>query len=387
MSHRDSIVAVGNTGERRPPTPSSPVQPWRARRRNGWFVGWLAVAAVVGAAGGWALQAILSPAPDVLTSPDYALVDVREGTVGRALQLNASAEWAAAAVAANQSTGTVTSIALAPGHEAGPGDVVYAVDLRPVVVAAGDVPAFRDLGQGDHGEDVEQLQRLLSDLGYYASEPDGRFRAGTYWAVRAWQRDLGVTLDGVVRRGDVIFVPTLPARLALSPELVVGAPVAGGEPAVQVLPDAPSFTIALPEGQARLISPGMSVEILPGDGDAWPAEVTDVREGAEAGVTASLGGIGGATICGDDCADVPVGDATLLPNLIHVVPEVSGVVVPIAAVVTTADGETAVVLGSGDVRPVTVISSAEGIAVVEGVAVGETVRTPGLIPDGEVADE
>lgn len=337
---------------------------------------------VAGMAGGWGLRTMLAPAADVLESPGYTLVTAEQGTVGQSVRLNASAQWSPETVVANQAAGTITSIELDSGAEVKAGEGVYTVDLRPVVVAEGVVPAFRDLGSGAEGEDVTQLQELLLAAGYELGEADGRFGAVVEWAVRAWQRELGVEPDGVVRRGDIVFVPGLPARLAIDPELAVGSSLGGGEPAVQVLPDRPRFTITLPEGQARLVSPGMAVEIPRDDGEPWRAEITDVRQPAEEGgaPVAVLAGVDGTPVCRGDCDQVPVEREVLLPSLIRVVPERSGVTVPAAALVTTAAGQTAVVLNSGELRPVDIVASASGLSVVEGVEVGEQVRTPGEIP-------
>lgn len=324
---------------------------------------------------------MLAPAPDLLESPEYTLVTAEQGTVGQSLRLNVSAQWSPQRVLANQAVGTVTSLVLDSGAEAEPGDAVYTVDLRPVAVATGAVPAFRDLGFGAEGQDVRQLQQLLRSTGYEVGTPDGRFGTTVDRAVRAWQRDLGVESDGVVRRGDIVFVPDLPTRLALDPELVVGAAVAGGERAVQVLPDTPRFTITLPDNQARMVSPGMAVEIPRDGGEAWLAEVTENRPAEEgASPVATLAGREDAPVCRDECDQVPVGQEVLLPSLIHIVPEESGVTVPAAALVTTASGDTAVVRPSGELQPVEVVASASGLAVVEGVEAGEQVRTPGKIP-------
>lgn len=193
------------------------------------------LALVVGVGGGWALRTLLAPAPEVLESATYTLVTAREGSVGHSLRLNATAEWQAETTLLNQATGIVTSLVWQAGDVADAGAVLYTVDLRPVVVAAGDVPAFRDLHSGARGDDVTQLQELLAATGHFAGAPDGVFGRSTERAVRAWQQDLGLAADGVVRRGDVLFVPSLPARLALEPDLAIGAAVAPGDPAVRVL--------------------------------------------------------------------------------------------------------------------------------------------------------
>lgn len=272
---------------------------------------------LIGFAGGWAAKTLLGGQADVLASPGYTLVEARRGAVGQTLRLNTSVEWSAQFVASNSASGTVTTIDLDAGEVADTGDVLYTVDLRPVVVAVGDVPTFRDLRSDDRGADVEQVQAMLRTLGYSSAPPDGSFGAATAQAVRAWQRDLGVTTDGVVRRGDLVFVPELPARLALAQELAVGSTLAGGEPAVELLVGEPSFTIALADNQAQLVSEGTVVEIQGAGGNLWHAEVASVeRAETEASWTAILRGESDEPICGDDCDAIPVGERTLLPSVV-----------------------------------------------------------------------
>lgn len=339
------------------------------------LVGLAVVLLLVGGAGGWALRTLLAPPADVLAAPAYTLVTAQSGTVGHSLRLNTAAQWSASAQVVNQAAGTVTSHVHRGGSRASAGEVLYTVDLRPVVVAEGAVPAFRDLRLGTRGEDVAQLQRMLRALRYNVGAPSNAFGATLDRAVRVWQRDRAVPVDGVVRRGDVLFVPTLPARLSLHPDFVVGASVTGGEPAVQILPAAPTFTISLQEGQARLVEPGMAVQLSPA-GATWRAEVTEVRSGEPGRFVATLSGVGGAQICGEACEQIPLGDPTLLPSVIWVVPEVSGVTVPAAAVTTNASGQTGVILASGEFRPVRVLASATGMAVVTGLEPGAQVRNP-----------
>ncbi|MGH8827473.1 MAG: peptidoglycan-binding protein [Jiangellaceae bacterium] len=353
-----------------------------ARRSRVWpaLVGWIVGLALGFAAAGWAGGTLMRPPANALETPGYTLVEARVGDVAQSFRLNASALWAARSEIANQASGTVTSVELEDGQSVAPGDILYTVDLRPVVAAVGAVPAFRDMTRGDRGADIAQLQDLLGALGYYDGKSDGRFDSTTQRAVRAWQRDIGVASDGAVRRGDVVFVHELPSRLALDPELVVGATLAGGEATVLVLATEPSFTIALPDGQAQVVRPGMAVELVHGD-EPWLAEIADITSGGADGESiANLSGVEGATICGDGCAAIPLGDPTLIPSVIHVVPETHGVTIPASALVTTAIGDIGVVLASGDLHTVTVIESASGLAVVEGLGAGERVRTPGELP-------
>ncbi|MEV6925813.1 peptidoglycan-binding domain-containing protein [Dactylosporangium sp. NPDC051485] len=352
---------------------------WR-RLRLTWIIG-AAVLTVAGLAGGWALRTLLGPAPAVLDSPSYTLVSASSGTVEQAIRLNASARWSPTATLANGASGIITTITLKAGTAVESGSTLYTVDLRPAVVAAGSVPAFRELHQGDEGADVAQLQRMLTKMGYPNGTADGKFDDAVAGAVRAWQKSRKLTPDGVVRLGDVIFVPQLPARLALDAKVTVGTRLSGGEPAVQVLPDAPQFTIDLPENQARLINAGMAVDI-DGVGSRWQAKVADITSGDQGAKTAHLTAAGADTICASQCASIKTDGVTLLPSRIWLIAPTSGVVVPTVALVTDASGRTGVVLESGVFRPVTVVANGSGSAVVDGIAAGDVVRAPGNLQPG-----
>ncbi|PLR75626.1 spore cortex-lytic enzyme [Bacillus sp. V3-13] len=51
---------------------------------------------------------------------------------------------------------------------------------------------------GAVGEDVIELQSRLQYIGYYNGEIDGVFGWGTYWAVRNFQYEFGLPVDGLV---------------------------------------------------------------------------------------------------------------------------------------------------------------------------------------------
>ncbi|WP_408607134.1 spore cortex-lytic enzyme [Halobacillus mangrovi] len=52
--------------------------------------------------------------------------------------------------------------------------------------------------QGATGDDVIELQSRLQYLGFYNGEIDGVFGWGTYWAVRNFQYEFGLEIDGLV---------------------------------------------------------------------------------------------------------------------------------------------------------------------------------------------
>lgn len=52
--------------------------------------------------------------------------------------------------------------------------------------------------RGATGDDVIELQARLQYIGYYTGKVDGVFGWSTYWAVRNYQHDFGIEVDGLV---------------------------------------------------------------------------------------------------------------------------------------------------------------------------------------------
>lgn len=341
-------------------------------------------------AGGWMSgRAVLAPPEDPLAGEaEPVTYTVQESTVGRSLSFAAVGEWLAEPAGVNAAAGTVTSVEADPGRPTEPGDVLLTVDLRPVVAAEGMVPMFRDLRRGDSGADVEQLDRLLDALGFLSADPDSDYDADTAGAVVAWQRSLGVRADGRVRAGDLVFLPSLPARVALAPELARGARLAGGEQIVQVLAATPRFAIPLSPDQRSLVPRGAEV-IVSHPGGQWLAKVDRLAElpGATE-VDLILVGPDGGPVCGEDCADhVPVGERTTFTSEVILTPQTTGPTVPVAAIRTDPSNAPYVLTPQGSRLDVEVLASANGLAVVDGIDVGAVVELPfGQPPHGEEQD-
>lgn len=191
------------------------------------LVGALLVAG--GVAVGWAAGVVAERPEDTDESAVPALVEVVQGSVGSTINLNTVAEWFPTPSGHNRAAGTVTAVRIDEGQSVGVGDVLYDVDLRPVSVAQGTTPAFRDLAAGASGADVEQLERFLSTMGFLTIDPDSEFKSGTTTAVKAWQRSLGLPASGTVRTGDIYYLPVLPVRVSLDLEVVSpGQTLSGG---------------------------------------------------------------------------------------------------------------------------------------------------------------
>ena len=336
-----------------------------------------ALVLAAGAAIGWAGATVFTPPSDLSDPTAFTYVSVEEGEVGSSINLNTVAEWTLTPVGSNLASGTVTSINIEPGQEVTAGTVLYTVNLRPVVIAQGAVPSFESLSQGMKGADVAQLQSLLTTLGLYSGASNGTFAYSTTAAVKGWQKLLGIAPDGVVQAGDIVFVPTLPTRLALDTTIVKrGAVLSGGEAVLTGLPAEPSFHVPATEAQAALMPSGTVVEIAGPNGEKWVGVAADQVADEFSTINVQLTGVDGASICGDACAAVPVTDPTYLTSRVVTVASVTGLRVPSAALLSKADGSTVVVDKKGKEYQVTVVTSARGMSIIEGVPNATEVRVP-----------
>lgn len=137
--------------------------------------------------------------------------------------------------ASEATTGSTVTATVTLGAAVGRGDVLWAVDGAPTVFMVGAAPAFRAMREGDTGTDVAQLQSNLVALGFGSSpvlRTDGTFDPATAAAVAAWQQSRRVAATGVVRLGDVVFLPSVGqvASVALAP----GAAAVAASPAIEL---------------------------------------------------------------------------------------------------------------------------------------------------------
>lgn len=332
------------------------------------------LAAIAG--GSWASWQIFSgPDRDMVEDEQYLIAEATPGVVEQSLQLNTSTNWSSADSLATQASGTVTEVLHPGGDEASAGDILFTVDLKPVLAAEGAVPSFRTLSEGIEGEDVAQLQQFLVEEGYFDRAIDGRFDYHLRWAVREWQQDLGMEVTGTVDPGMFLFLPELPTRVSLAKEFKVGALIAPGAVAIDLLPDSPIFTIELSNRQAHMVEPGMSVKIR-SPASTWQAVIRDIQLNENQTFVANLQAAEDGSICGDECYEISLGEPTLLSSTIYTVPAINGITVPAAAVTTDAEGQTAVIAEGGQPIPVEVLAGAQGTVVVDGLDAGTRVRVP-----------
>ncbi|MEV3937731.1 hypothetical protein AB0K52_17330 [Glycomyces sp. NPDC049804] len=86
-------------------------------------------------------------------------------------------------------TALASKIPLEVGDEVKAGTVILEVSGRPMIALEGDVPAYRDLTEGDTGPDVKQLQLALQQL--YGTPQTGTFDARTVADVKKLYDNVG----------------------------------------------------------------------------------------------------------------------------------------------------------------------------------------------------
>lgn len=343
------------------------------------ILGAVVLAAVIFAFG-WAAKTVFLPPDDVLVESDFTTVRATDGSIESVLNLSASASFSLNKTGVNKAAGTVTSIQQLSGNVSS-GTEIYSVDLRPTVLGEGAIPSFRDLSRGSEGPDVQQLNSLLSDMGFYGGVVDDTFEEGTEKAVLRWQKESGLPEDGLVRAGDVLYVPDLPAQLVLDPEvLYLGASLTGGENFVSTSAPVPAFEIVTTPTQSASIPDGANVVLVHGD-QTWAAVVSGRESAATTDnptedMRLQLASTSDAPICLEACSSLPVNSVTPIDASITLQAEVAGIVVPLAALRSIDDQSAAVVAEDGTVHKVEVLASAQGRVVVAGIEADTSLRVP-----------
>ncbi len=299
-------------------------------------VGALLVAAAV-------TLAVLQPWSSVAETPkddDKPVTTKAElTTLTSDLRLNGSLSYGASTALPGRG-GTITRLPAA-GDVIEAGQSIYEVDGKPVIAMRGDRPFWRDLGVGvENGPDVRQLEQALADLGFGKDMTvDDEFTRVTEANVKAWQKSLGVTKDGVVKLGDVVAITAASVRV----DSVTGKL---GDPAATSPLTYTSTTLrvvaTLTEAQAREILPATPVTVILPDGTEVSATVAAVDPGGQP--TGKEGETTPATanIEFEDPA-VAEGIGLRAVKVVFATSEVKdALVVPVTALVATTDGGYAV---------------------------------------------
>jgi hypothetical protein len=198
------------------------------------------------------------PATPAAQAPAPSTVAVADGPLASTVSLNGVLTYRARRdgapyTAINQARGVYTQLP-GEGDEVGCGDVLYRVDDDPVRLLCGSVPAYRDLGMGDHGKDVRQLNRNLHALGRDVDPRDDTFT----WRTRE------ALPSGALELGDAVVLPRAARIAKVTAQL--GGPARPGTPVVQATSGTLEVQVRLEASQQGVVRRGDRARIaLPGN--------------------------------------------------------------------------------------------------------------------------
>jgi hypothetical protein len=205
-------------------------------------------------------------------------------------------------------SGVVT--ALAPeGTVVERGQALYAVDGSSVPLLVGDVPMWRDLAVGVAGPDVRQLNDNLVALGFGDARSLGSndvFNEATAGAMRKLQAALHADETGMVRDGEVVFLPA--AVRVGEHKLMVGSAVQQGTEITAVSSASRVVNVDLDAAKQSRVKVGDDVQVEVPNGASLAGKVATVAKVAKAadGDKGGGSGGGGAGGSGSDSSTVKV---------------------------------------------------------------------------------
>lgn len=159
--------------------------------------------------------------------------------------------------------------------------------------------------------------------------------------------------------------------------------MSGGEQLVLTVPSDPVFRVPLSVEQRTLVPLSSTVFVTYPDG-VWEGRIDRAVENPEFGrLDLILTALDGGPLCAAECARwVDLEQPTDFLVEIVVIPETVGPVVPVAAIQLDAGNQPFVTTPEGERIGVTIVESAQGIAVIEGIEVGTVILVRVTAPPG-----
>jgi len=296
----------------------------------------------------------------------------------------------------NQAQGTVTWLP-ALGQVISQGQALYDVNGSPVVLLYGTTPAYRALSEGAtesavSGADVENLNYDLVALGYITTAEVGSDPSDfTYWTkvgVEKLQAVLGVTENGTLALGQVVFMPSAVRVTGYGGNTVLGG---AAQPGSQILTGTSTgrvVTIDLDADQQGEVATGDKVTITLPNNQTTPGVVSSVGTVA---TTPSGSGNSGSTptitvlVTPDDPSATGNLDQAPVQVSITTGSAKDALIVPVDALLALAGGGYGLELvspkGTHSYEPVSLglFDDAAGVVQVSGpgVAAGQRIVVPG----------
>jgi len=161
--------------------------------------------------------------------------------------------------------------------------VFYEVNAQPVVLLYGSTPAYRALSEGASatdvtGLDVQELNADLVTMGYVTSAElsplSDQFGYWTKVGVEKLQIALGITKNGTLTLGQVVFLPTAARVTAVSASL--GAPAQPGQSVLSAASTTRQVSIALDAAEQSEVAVGDKVTITLPNNQTTPGVISSV---------------------------------------------------------------------------------------------------------------
>lgn len=254
--------------------------------------------------------------------------------------------------------GTVSGVSVQVGSEVASGDVVALIGGIDRMAWLSDAAFWRPLVVRDSGDDVAELQSMLTGLGFFEGEVDGVFGRDLEVSVKAWEASIGVVRPtGRFEPGYVVWFPE-PEILVASVGLVNGAP-APGAGSVVLESAVPLSAVTLIDQDGRTVAPE----------GVWVLQVDDVQVEMVDGVV-SPDGLEALGLVLD-----PEGNPS--SGRIRIAEPTLEITIPATAVVAAADGSLCVYVPAGAEYEIRVITVGSGrvstVDVSSGLAAGDEV--------------
>ena len=362
--------------------------PTRPSRRRTLTVAIIAVVVAVAATGAlfaWPSGSTPAAGADADAASTTA---VTRQTLTAQTQLTGTLGYAGDVTVIGRLAGTVTALPVV-GDVVQEGQQLYAVDGSPVVLLAGDTPAWRTLAAGAQsddvtGADVRQLNAALVRLGYadgLALDPDSdQFGWATKAAVKRMQAALGLPKTGTLELGRVVFSPTALRVTTLTAGL--GGPAEGA--VLSATSTDRVVTIALAAAQQAQVAVDDPVTITLPDGTTTPGVVAAVSTVATTGDSPDTGATVTVTVRPTSPEQTGAYDQAPVQVAITTGTAADVLVVPVTSLLALAGGGYAVeVVDSGGAHTLVAVTTglfddASGLVEVtgDGLDVGDRVVIP-----------
>jgi peptidoglycan hydrolase-like protein with peptidoglycan-binding domain len=172
-------------------------------------------------------------------------------------------------------SGTLTALR-DPGAVITRGHSLYEVDGEPAAfLLYGQLPTWRDFSSSmTDGEDVRQLERNLRALGHEPGTVDDDWDWETSAAVKRFQQARGLTQDGTLSRGEIVFRDG-PVRIGEA-KAAVGDQAAPGRPVTEISSTQRRVTVQLDARRQQLARRGDGVTVDFPSGRTVDGRIEDV---------------------------------------------------------------------------------------------------------------